>query len=124
MCNDTSGYGQFSSRHFAINLANERQNFVHNLVCQYTYAHEVTMRYLLNSLDIPAVAEVNINQHDIVVLLTQDNQYVMLGSVQQMPGVQVQLTSQTIRDGNGGEPGEVPEPRPCCCCSEPELSGC
>lgn len=69
----------------------------------------VTSR-LLKTRDIPAVAEVMIDQDDLVVLLTQDDQYVLLGSVQQRPGVQVQFTYQTLSGGSGGEPGEVPEP--------------
>ena len=44
------------------------------------------------------------------MLLTQDDQYVLLGSVRQAPGVQVQLTYHTLSGGSGGEPGEVPEP--------------
>ncbi|GAK58390.1 hypothetical protein U27_05364 [Candidatus Vecturithrix granuli] len=71
---------------------------------------EAVTEDMLKALDIQAVTEVMIDQDDLVVLLTQDDQYVLLGSVQQVPGVQVQLTYQTMSGGSGGEPGEVPEP--------------
>ena len=71
---------------------------------------EAVTENMLKSLDILAMVEVMIDQDDLVVLLTQDDQYVLIGSVQQVPGVQVQLTYHTLSGGSGGEPGEVPEP--------------
>ena len=51
-----------------------------------------------------------LNQHDMVVLVTASDDFILLGDVRLLPDAQVQFTYQIVEQDLAGETGTIPEP--------------